>query len=148
MRLSYVVSFEYNTTYNIGMSYGVRNSKAIFMNQIQNNLTTTSDGYVLDARQGKDLNDKIIISETGTAHKITKCVYASLTWDSSKDAFPIGNHTPPFHSSQISVVARNVHDGSLYLLWYTNGQNAFKIGYTIFGNYPSHGNEVVVSYFG
>ena len=34
-----------------------KNSKAIFMNQIQNNLKTSDSGYVLDARMGKTLDD-------------------------------------------------------------------------------------------
>lgn len=48
---------------------------------IANNLTTSTEGYVLDARQGKVLNDRIIQIDNTVTGAISEN-YNPVSWDS------------------------------------------------------------------
>lgn len=72
--------------YRTKISDGMRQLGQTFVVQIQNNLTTSSSGYVLDARQGKVLNDKIegrIIQNAGTPTTSTVGTVGQLLEDTT-----------------------------------------------------------------
>lgn len=61
---------------------------------------------------------------------------------------PVGNNPMPRFGYQITVIARNIMNGSIYALWYNGYINAFVIGYVINGTQPSNGDSVIVQYIG
>lgn len=78
---------------------------------------------------------------------ISKIVTASLNYDAANAVFPLGNNPAPGGGAQITVPARNVNTGALYILWFKSVQNGFAIGSVLSGSAPSNNDMVFLQYF-
>ena len=86
------------------------NSNKVNTSAIKNNLTTSTSGYVLDARQGKALNDKIGIS--GTLNWYGVYPKGKDGWSNVHFCVPVGN----FAGKTLSIDQASVMDENGYVV--------------------------------
>lgn len=93
---------------------------------VVNNLTTTSSGYALDARQGKALGDRVITLE----HKGALITRASVTSTQTTITLPTGIKFSDYRVLSILMQVNNTVRGSLVIpvAKFSDGQDCYVVG--------------------
>lgn len=107
-------------------------------------------GFAALDTEADDCSGAINELNTGLTTLNSKLVTVRLDYDTTNSRYniPSGTPTPTGTNAQLTLVARNISTGALYVVWYDASVTAFKVGSVISGSSPSaSSHRIWVQYF-